>query len=160
MRFIYLGPFRPILTQLRRTCTRTEGAVPVALVTPYGATKSDFFAVGAYHKLGKGKKIGPGNVGHDRIQQGHAGQSIGEEIRHWYNLPTGDFERIDVEIETLDDMLYLTPRSYKLASEVKKHPITVISNPLTFTREHKSSLWIEQLANVKSRNKGLVQWSL
>ena len=28
---------------------RKKGAVPVALVTPYGATKSDFFALGKDH---------------------------------------------------------------------------------------------------------------
>ena len=36
---------------------RTKGAVSVALVTPYGATKSDFFALGKDHKLGPGGKI-------------------------------------------------------------------------------------------------------
>src|SRR6266496_4568936 len=36
----------PVLTYLR-----AQGAVRVALVTPYGATKSDFFAVGKDHKL-------------------------------------------------------------------------------------------------------------
>lgn len=36
----------PVLTYLRK-----QGSVRVALVTPYGATKSDFFAVGKDHKL-------------------------------------------------------------------------------------------------------------
>ena len=33
------------------TYLRAQGAVRVAVVTPYGATKSDFFAVGKDHKL-------------------------------------------------------------------------------------------------------------
>jgi hypothetical protein len=39
------------LSDLVSTYLRAQGAVRVALVTPYGATKSDFFAVGKDHKL-------------------------------------------------------------------------------------------------------------
>jgi len=53
----------------------------VALVTPYGATKSDYFAVSASHKLDKSYEPVKGRVGHDRIQQGRAGESIGEALR-------------------------------------------------------------------------------
>jgi len=59
---------------------RQKGAVRVALITPYGATKSDYFAVSANHKLDSKSRPVPGNVGHDRIQQGRAGESIGESI--------------------------------------------------------------------------------
>ena len=90
---------------------RQKGVVTVALVTPYGATKSHFFAVGRDSKLGMGQKPEPGQVGHDRIQQGHAGHSIGEAIRYWYNLPIGDFERIDVDIDIIEDIV-VTPRSW------------------------------------------------
>ena len=72
-----------------RLYLRKKGKVPVALVTPYGATKSDFFALGKDHKLGPDGAVVPGRVGHDRIQQGGAAQSIGEDIRHWYRLKTG-----------------------------------------------------------------------
>jgi len=83
----------PVLTYLR-----AQGAVRVALVTPYGATKSDFFAVGKDHKLvSAAGEVTIGKVGHDRIQQGKASGSIGEAIRDWYRLSTGNFERIDVD---------------------------------------------------------------
>src|SRR5205814_2175244 len=75
---------------------RTKGAVQVALVTPYGATKSDFFAVGKDHKLEHCRVIA-GSVGHDRIQAGRASESIGEAIRHWYRIPSGCFARIEID---------------------------------------------------------------
>jgi hypothetical protein len=85
-----------------RTYLRSEGGVPVALVTPYGATKSDFKALSKDKKLDNGKLVA-GNVGHDRIQQATADVSIGEAIRYWYGLSAGQFERIDIEIEIIDD---------------------------------------------------------
>ncbi len=148
------------LTEPVKLYLRQKGAVSVALVTPYGATKSDFFAVSQDRKLGKGQKPIPGQVGHDRIQQGHAGQSIGEAIRHWYNLPDGDFERIDVDIEILENIFYITPLYYKLAQGRKHNPIPRVPNPLTFTRNYQSPLWIKQLADVEQHNKGVVRWSL
>jgi len=150
------------LTEPVKLYLRDKGAVPVALITPYGATKSHFFAVGKDHKLGKGQKPVQGNVGHDRIQQGIAGQSVGEAIRHWYNLPSGDFERIDVDIEILEDTFYVTPLYYKLVNAKRQapQPIRRIANPLTFTRDYKSLLWTEQLAQVERRHKGMVRWSL
>ena len=87
------------LSDAVKTYLRAKGAVRVALVTPYGATKSDYFALSTDRKLNAAQKVVSGNVGHDRIQQGRAAQSIGEAIRLWYKLPTGNFERIDVEIE-------------------------------------------------------------
>lgn len=139
---------------------REKGVVSVALVTPYGATKSHFFAVGRDHKLGRGQKPIPGQVGHDRIQQGHAGQSIGEAIRHWYNLPDGDFERIDVDIEIFEDIFYVTPLYYKLAQNKKRFPVRRFPDALTFTRDYISPLWTKQLADVERHDKGIVRWSL
>jgi hypothetical protein len=139
---------------------REKGVVPVALVTPYGATKSHFFAVSRDSKLGKGQKPVPGQVGHDRIQQGHAGQSIGEAIRYWYNLPSGDFERIDVDIEVFEDIFYVAPLYYKLAQNKKRFPIRRFPDALTFTLDYVSPLWIKQLADVERHTKGIVRWSL
>lgn len=139
---------------------RQVGAVPVALVTPYGATKSNFFAVSRDAKLGKGQKPEPGKVGHDRIQQGYAEQSIGEAIRHWYNLPSGDFERIDVDIEILEDIFYITPLYYKLTRAKRAIPVRRIANPLTFTRDYHSPFWLEQINFIDRKQKGLVRWSL
>ncbi|SRR6266446_4267938 len=96
---------------------RAQGAVRVALVTPYGATKSDFFAVGKDHKLVSADgKAGRGKVGHDRIQQGKASGSIGEAIRNWYQLSTGNFERIDVDVQIVEDIFYVRPLRCKYAS--------------------------------------------
>jgi len=58
------------LTDPVQTYLRKKGAVRVALVTPYGATKSDFFAVSRDHKFDSSGKVTEGKVGHDRIQQG------------------------------------------------------------------------------------------
>jgi hypothetical protein len=97
------------LTGPVKTFLRNKGAVRVALVTPYGATKTDYFAVSKDHKFSSSGKVVEGKVGHDRIQQGSAAQSIGEAIRYWHSLPRGDFETIDVEIEIIDDDFYLVP---------------------------------------------------
>ncbi len=148
------------LTEPVKFYLRQKGAVRVALMTPYGATKSHFFAVSDDRKLGKGQKLLPGSVGHDRIQQGVAGESIGEAIRHWYHLPAGDFERIDVDIEIFDDAFYITPLYYKLAQASKLTPIRRLPNPLSFTRQYVSPLWSEQLVTVERRHKGIVCWSL
>jgi hypothetical protein len=148
------------LTEPVKLYLRQKGAVQVALMTPYGATKSHFFAVSHDRKLGKGNKPIPGKVGHDRIQQGQAGESIGEAIRHWYNLPEGDFERVDVDIEVVENAFYVTPLYYKLAHGNKPFPIRRIPNPLTFTRHYVSPLWVEQLADVERHHKGIVRWAL
>jgi hypothetical protein len=66
------------LTDPVKTFLRKKGAVRVALVTPYGATKSDYFAVSTDSKLDAKQRPIRGNVGHDRIQQGLAAESIGE----------------------------------------------------------------------------------
>lgn len=139
---------------------RKIGAVRVALVTPYGATKSDYFAVSADHKLDKKYKPIVGNVGHDRIQQGIAGESIGESIRQWYNLPQGDFERIDVDIDVRDDVFYLTPLNIKFAGKAKKREVERIRNPLSFTIDYISPLWKDQFDWIDKRDKGIISWSL
>lgn len=148
------------LTGAVKTYLREQGAVRVALVTPYGATKSDYFAVSKDHKLGEKQKPVPGNVGHDRIQQGQAGESIGEAIRIWYKLPTGDFERINIDIEIIDDVFYLTPLTYKYANGVKEKEIRRIERPLTFTQDYVSPLWVQQLVLLSKKQADLVAWSL
>lgn len=148
------------LTPPVKAYLRKEGAVRVALVTPYGATKSDYFAVSKDHKLDANRKVVSGKVGHDRIQQGHAAESIGESIRKWYNLSSGDFERIDLDIEIVEDILYIAPVKYKYASSPKTREITRVERPLTFTRDYVSSFWKDQLTNVESKKSGTTIWSL
>src|SRR5438445_8281178 len=65
------------LTDPIKTYLRKKGAVRLALVTPYGATKSDYSAVSKDHKIDATGNIVVGKVGHDRIQQGRASESSG-----------------------------------------------------------------------------------
>jgi hypothetical protein len=139
---------------------RAKGAVKVALVTPYGATPSDYFAVSTDRKLDSQHRPIPGNVGHDRIQQGKAGESIGEAIRIWYKLPPGDFERIGIDIEVIDDVFYLTPMTSKYVSVNREREIARIERPLTFTRDYQSPFWIQQIVQVNKKQPGIVAWSL
>jgi hypothetical protein len=148
------------LSDAVKTYLRAKGAVRVALVTPYGATKTDYFAVSTDRKLNVAQKPVPGNVGHDRIQQGRAAQSIGEAIRLWYRLPTGNFERIDVEIDIRDDAFYLTPLKCKYAGRKKTLEIPIVDRPLTFTDSYVSPLWKLQLQAIDKKQRGLVAWSL
>jgi hypothetical protein len=142
----------PVLTYLR-----SQGSVRVALVTPYGATKSDFFAVGKHHKLSQDGKLNRGRVGHDRIQQGNASASIGEAIRHWYRLAPGNFERIDVDVQIIDDFFYVRPLRCKYASRSKAVELSIIERPLTFTRDYQSPFWRTQIDSI---DRALALWSL
>jgi hypothetical protein len=141
-----------------KTYLRKKGSVKVALVTPYGATKSDYTAISTDRKVDrKTQNLVPGNVGHDRIQQGRASESIGESIRNWYNPENSDFDRIDIDVEIIDDIFYITPLSYKFSYSKKEHEIARRQNPLTFTRDYISPFWREQL---DSLDKDIVLWSL
>jgi len=148
------------LTEPVKTYLRAKGAVRVALITPYGATKTEYFAVSTDRKLDAQQKPIPGNVGHDRIQQGRAAQSVGEAIRLWYKLPVGNFERIDVEIEFRDDAFYLTPLSCKYAGKKGTRVIETVDHPLTFSAAYVSPLWKVQLQDVEKKSRGMVSWSL
>ena len=148
------------LTEAVKVYLRKQGSVRVALVTPYGATKSDYFAVSKDHKLDSNLRPIAGSVRHDRIQQGRAAASIGESIRNWYKLKTGDFERINIDLEIIDDVFYLTPLSYKYASIAKEKEIHRVERPLTFTRDYVSPFWVKQLAQLHRQQAALVLWSL
>jgi len=148
------------LTEGVATYLRKKKAVPVALVTPYGATPSHFFAVSKDAKL-KGGKVVRGRVEHDRIQQAKAGQSIGEAIRDWYKLPQGtDFERIDIEMPIHDDKFYLTPTAYRLRKKSRSKVIQRPEYPLSFNRHMQSQLWKEQLKHVETSNVRAFKWAL
>jgi hypothetical protein len=149
------------LTEAVKIYLRKKGAVKVALVTPYGATKTDFFAVGKDHKIDANRKIVTGSVGHDRIQQGKAESSIGESIRKWYNLKGGDFERIDVSIDIIDDCFYLAPIKAKYAAKDREIKLIKVDRPLTFSHQYISSFWKNQLEYLsKNKKHDTVQWAL
>lgn len=148
------------LSDVVKTYLRKKGAVRVALVTPYGATKTDFFAVGKDHKINSNGKVVSGSVGHDRIQQGKADSSIGEAIRKWYILKVDDFERIDVEITFNDNSFYLTPTKIKYASTQKEQTISRVDRPLTFSNQYISPFWKTQLDFlIRKQNKKELIWA-
>lgn len=148
------------LTDEVRHYLRGRKAVPVALVTPYGATPSKFKALSVDAKLGPHGRVIPGRVGHDRIQQAAAGESIGEAIRRWYKLPPGDFERIDVEIQILDAKFYVCPISCKYAGQDRTRTIQRPEFPLSFNNRVQSVLWRQQLDGVKKAHYEMWRWSL
>jgi hypothetical protein len=148
------------LTDPIKLYLRQKGAVRVALVTPYGATKSDYFAVSTKHKLDTKLLPVGGRVGHDRIQQGKAKESIGESIRDWYHLPAGDFETIDVDIDIREDVFYLTPLNIKFRKKARAIELERMHKPLSFTMDYVSPLWIDQIIHIAKCNKGIVEWSI
>jgi len=148
------------LTGPVKTFLRQKGVVRVALVTPYGATKTDYYAVGKDHKFDQNGKVVEGKVGHDRIQQGIASESIGESVRGWYNLAKGDFERIDIEIEIIDEDFYLTPIKCKQVHLKKSLTLAKIERPLTFTTDYISKFWRTNINKIIDYNKDIVEWSL
>jgi hypothetical protein len=151
--------FHGLTKQIKRHL-RAEKSVPVALVTPYGATPSSFLALALDAKLAPNGEVVPGRVGHDRIQQAGAGESIGEAIRYWYKLKSGDFERIDVEMEDLDDKFYLTPIGYRYAGRSKMHVIRRPEFPLSFNDRLQSDLWHRQLERVRRDQPEMWRWSI
>ncbi|MCI0361440.1 MAG: hypothetical protein L0211_23405 [Planctomycetaceae bacterium] len=144
---------------------RENGACPVLLQTPYGIAKSPFMAVGRDHKLKNGKVV-PGNVGHDRIQQAGGDQSIGEAIRHWYGIKAGrDFERIDLEVNihvdpaTNQSQFILVPTGVKLRDAKRSREVARIASPLSFHRNHYSTLWKQQIAQCSGASPNDVRWA-
>jgi hypothetical protein len=148
------------LTEGVKIYLRAKGAVRVALVTPYGATKTNYYAVSEDRKLDKNLLPIKGKVGHDRIQQGGAAESIGEAIRLWYKLPAGDFKTIEVDVEIIDDAFYLRPTSYKYTGSTKVKQVPKVDHPLTFTHDYVSKFWTQQLDFVNHQRPGIVHWSL
>ncbi len=141
---------------------RANGSARVALVTPYGATLSRYVALSKDRKLNTKKEVVEGRVGHARIQQGGAGESMGEAIRKWYGLASGDFERIDVDIDIRDDdgAFYVAPILCKYAASKKAQRITKPERPLTFTTGYRSDFWMSQLRKMMLKDGPLVWWSI
>ena len=132
---------------------RENGAIRVALVTPYGATKSDFFAVGKDAKIDRSGNVVEGFVGHDRIQQGRSTTSIGEAIRVWFALQSGDFDRIDLNARIIDEAIYLTPTSYIFSGKKQTRPLPVMPHPLSFNQDYVSPLWKKQIESMETRER-------
>ena len=118
-------------------------------------------AVGRDHKLSPRGEPVAGNVGHDRVQQGRGGQSVGEAIRHWYGLQgRGDFEKIDVEVIIHNDGHFiLIPTGVKMRSQTRPRPLEKVSSPLSFHRDHQSKLWKGQIAAARAHVNPDVSWA-
>jgi len=132
---------------------RENGAIRVALVTPYGATKSDFFAVSKDKKIDGSGNVVTGSVGHDRIQQGRSTTSIGEAIRIWFALRGGDFDRINLNAQIIDNALYLKPTSYVFTGKKQTRQLPVMPHPLSFNEDYISPLWKQQIDALDSRDR-------
>lgn len=119
---------------------RKHKACPVVLQTPYGIVSSPFIALDRNHKIGKDGKPVPGNVGHDRIQQGSGDKSIGEAIRYWYSIGDGmDFERIDVDATIHPEGHFiLVPTAVKMRGRQRSKELEKVIHPLSFHRDYQS----------------------
>jgi len=138
---------------------RKRGACPVVLETPYGIIESQFTAVGKDHKL-QGTKVVKGNVGHDRIQQGSADRSIGEEIRHWYGLKTGDFETIEIEVEIHEDGHFIVvPTAVMMRDRKREQKLERIHRPLSMHAGYQSKFWREEIERRRKKYSGEVTWA-
>jgi hypothetical protein len=132
---------------------RNRGACPVLLETPYGIARSPFMAVGRDHKLVNGKVVS-GKVGHDRIQQATAAESIGEAIRNWYSLPVReDFDRIDVEVRIHSDGHFImAPVKASLSGRKRSIELEKPVFPLSFHSGLQSNRWKKQIESVRAKN--------
>src|SRR5437660_11897101 len=78
-------------------------------------------------------------------------------IRDWYRLNTGNFERIDVDVQIVEDIFYVRPLRCKYASNPRTIELPLIERPLTFTVDYQSPFWRDQIASVEPE---LAIWSL
>lgn len=140
---------------------RRKGACPVVLQTPCGIAPSPFLAVGRDHKLDSGGCVTAGDVGHDRIQQGKASESIGEAIRRWYGLKQGqDFERIDLQVHFHSKGHFiLQPTAVTMRGRARSLQLACDSHPLSFHHVHRSKLWQNQLASRHKADSSAVAWA-
>jgi hypothetical protein len=139
---------------------RKRGACPVVLQTPYGIVESPFTAVGKDHKVVGGKVVS-GRVGHDRIQQGDAARSIGEEIRYWYGLKgNADFETITIEVEIhAEGHFILVPTEVQMRGGKRPQTLEKIHAPLSLYRDYQSKFWREEIERRRTKFGGEVTWA-
>ena len=148
------------LTEDVREFLRRKGARSVVLQTPYGVIETPFLAVGKDHKLERGRVVA-GKVGHDRIQQGpQANESIGEAIRRWYRLNDADFERIDIDVDGLQDGHFVIwPTKVTWRGRARSQVLTRPSHhPLSFHRDDQSRLWRDQIAFALNQGEEKARW--
>jgi hypothetical protein len=140
---------------------RRKGGCPVILQTPYGIASSPFMAVGRDHKLTRNGRVVRGAVGHDRIQQAGATESIGEAIRRWYGLPQGyDFGRIEIEVSLhRDGHFILTPTRAKLRGRPREIDLEKSTAPLTFTARNPSIFWRRQIEHCLRTDRDSIKWA-
>jgi len=139
---------------------RTRGACRVVLQTPYGIASTSFMAVDRDHKLDSANQPVAGKVGHDRIQQAEGTQSIGEAIRYWYGLKSGDFERIDVDAQIHPDGHFiLIPTSVKHRAKSRFVVLERLHLPLSFHKDHQGKLWKKQISILREQAADDLEWA-
>lgn len=149
------------VTQPVKAFLRQQGACPVVLRTPYGIAKSPFMAVDRDHKLDSNNRPVAGKVGHDRIQQAGASESIGEAIRHWYGLPDHDFERIDVDANIHPDGHFiLVPTAVTLRKKSRPIVLERHASPLSFHADHQGKLWRQQIGTLRDIAPDDFKWAV
>jgi hypothetical protein len=117
---------------------RKQGVCRVFLDTPYGITPSPYLAVSKNHKLTHEGHAVIGRVGHDRIQQAGAFESIGDAIRRWYGLPERfDFNRIDMDLRLIQSAgIVIRPLVATDRSNHRKIKLCSSEAPLSLTTHY------------------------
>ena len=149
------------LTEPVKEFLRRRGACPVVLQTPYGIAASPFMAVGRDHKLTNSGKTVTGRVGHDRIQQAQASNSIGEAIRYWYGIEGGrDFETIEIDVIIHGDGHFIVvPTAVLIRGAARSRVLEKVIWPLSFHRDHQSKLWRQQIEAVRQSSLDRLVWA-
>ena len=129
-----------------------QGACEVWLCTPYGVVQSGLMAVAGDRVLHDGRLRG-GNVGHDRIQRQSARLSIGEQVKHWFNIGNeGEPDRIDFFFRNYKRAFILVPRRIAFAGgRGRGRSLHVDPQPLTFTDYHRSELIQKQALSLRQK---------
>ena len=135
---------------------KARGACEVWLGTPYGVVLSGLTAV-AGDKVLDGTKLRRGAVGHDRIQRQAAALSVGEQIKHWFDLRSASEPyRVDFIERTYKSAFLLIPTKVQFPGGRQKS-LPVDLQPLTFTSNHQSRLLQRQIMGLRERPVAL-QW--
>jgi hypothetical protein len=140
----------------KRTCT-------VILMTPYGPVETPFVLVHEDYKLMRDGRLVSAHADHHRIQKGQSKESIGEAIRRWFALRSGyDFERIELDDSRCFDKqsrLILIPLTVKWRGRVHRETLPAVRDPLSFTSQHRSDLWLKQIEACRRYKSDALSWA-
>lgn len=136
---------------------KARGACEVWLGTPYGVVQSGLMAVAADRVLEDGQ-LRSGKVGHDRIQRQTASQSVGEQIKHWYNISApGEPYHIEFLEHVYQQAFLFIPARIQFSLNGRPRNLPVDPQPLTFTMNHRSAL-IQTQVNSLRKTPDVLKW--